>query len=147
MSQVTESSVLVQFVTQILPDFRSQIETLGGKVYRFMPNYAYVVAMDADTRAAVAQLPYVRWIGPYEPAYRVERFLRETRKPPVAAFRRAGVPMALATDCNPGTSPCTSPLLMMNMACVDFGLTPAEALAGFTVKSLSRLFSPTIMPS
>jgi imidazolonepropionase len=66
-------------------------------------------------------------------------FLRETRKPPVAAFRRAGVPMALATDCNPGTSPCTSPLLMMNMACVDFGLTPAEALAGFTVHAARAL--------
>jgi imidazolonepropionase len=66
-------------------------------------------------------------------------FLRETRKPPVAQFRRAGVPMALATDCNPGTSPCTSPLLMMNMACVDFGLTPAEALAGFTVHAARAL--------
>jgi imidazolonepropionase len=59
-------------------------------------------------------------------------FLHETQKPPVEKFRQAGVPMALATDCNPGTSPCTSPLLMMNMACVLFGLTPAEALAGFT---------------
>ncbi len=59
-------------------------------------------------------------------------FLRETRKPPVDLLRRKGVAMAIATDCNPGTSPTTSPLLMMNMACVNFGLTPAEALAGFT---------------
>ncbi|HSO18172.1 MAG TPA: imidazolonepropionase, partial [Desulfosarcina sp.] len=59
-------------------------------------------------------------------------FLRETRKPPVDLLRRHGIPMALATDCNPGTSPTTSPLLMMNMACVPFELTPAEALAGFT---------------
>jgi imidazolonepropionase len=50
----------------------------------------------------------------------------------VRALREAGVPMALATDCNPGTSPTTSPTLMMNMACTLFGLTTAEALAGFT---------------
>jgi len=58
--------------------------------------------------------------------------LRESRAPPVAALRAAGVPIALATDCNPGTSPTTSPTLMMNMACTLFGLTTAEALAGFT---------------
>mgnify|MGYP000477664757 FL=1 len=66
-------------------------------------------------------------------------FIHETQKPPVEAFRQAGVPMALATDCNPGTSPCTSPLLMMNMACVNFGLTPAEALAGFTANAARAL--------
>jgi imidazolonepropionase len=58
--------------------------------------------------------------------------LRETRLPPVAALRAAGVPIAVATDCNPGTSPLTSPLLAMNMACTLFRLTPAEALAGMT---------------
>jgi imidazolonepropionase len=58
--------------------------------------------------------------------------LRETQLPPVAALRNAGVPIALATDCNPGTSPTTSPTLMMNMACTLFGLTPSEALAAFT---------------
>lgn len=59
-------------------------------------------------------------------------FLNETRKPPVDLMRRHGVAMAVATDCNPGTSPTTSLLLMMNMACVLFGLTPEEALAGVT---------------
>ena len=59
--------------------------------------------------------------------------LRETRLPPVAAFRAHGVPMAVATDCNPGTSPTTSLLLMLNMACTLFRLTPEEALAGATV--------------
>lgn len=59
-------------------------------------------------------------------------FLRETRLPPIEALRRAGVPMALATDCNPGSSPCTSLLLMLNMACTLFRLTPYEALAGIT---------------
>jgi len=58
--------------------------------------------------------------------------LRETRVPPVAALRARRVPMAVATDCNPGTSPVTSLLLMLNMACTLFGLTPAEALAGVT---------------
>jgi imidazolonepropionase len=58
--------------------------------------------------------------------------LRETRPPPIAALRRHGVPMAVSTDCNPGTSPATSLLLMLNMACTLFGLTPEEALAGAT---------------
>lgn len=58
--------------------------------------------------------------------------LRETRLPPVDALRARGVPIAIATDCNPGTSPATSLPLMMNMACTLFGLTPAEALAGVT---------------
>jgi imidazolonepropionase len=58
--------------------------------------------------------------------------LRETKKPPVALLRRYGVPMAVATDCNPGTSPVLSPTLMMSMACTLFGLTPEEALAGMT---------------
>lgn len=58
--------------------------------------------------------------------------LRETTKPPVDLFRRHAVPMAVATDCNPGSSPCTSLLLMLNMACTSFGLTPEEVLAGVT---------------
>ena len=58
--------------------------------------------------------------------------LRETQLPPVAALRAAGVPIAIATDCNPGTSPVTSLLLMLNMACTLFRLTPEEALAGAT---------------
>lgn len=59
-------------------------------------------------------------------------FLKETQKPPVDLLRRHGVPMAVATDCNPGTSPTTSLLLVLNMACTLFGLTPEEALAGAT---------------
>ncbi len=59
-------------------------------------------------------------------------FLRDTRKPPVEALRRAGVAMAVATDCNPGTSPVVSLLTSMTMACTQFGLTPDEALAGTT---------------
>lgn len=66
-------------------------------------------------------------------------FLRETRLPPVAELRRHGVRIALATDCNPGSSPLLSPLLTMNLACTLFRLTPAEALAGFTVNAAAAL--------
>ncbi|TMH28448.1 MAG: imidazolonepropionase, partial [Betaproteobacteria bacterium] len=66
-------------------------------------------------------------------------FLRETRLPPIAALRRHGVPIALATDHNPGSSPLSSPLLAMNMACTLFRLTPVEALAGFTVHAARAL--------
>ena len=59
-------------------------------------------------------------------------FLREEKTPPVELFRREGVPMMVATDLNPGSSPLRSPLLAMNMACTLFGLTPEEALAGVT---------------
>ena len=55
-------------------------------------------------------------------------FLRETQAPPLALLRDAGVPLAVATDCNPGTSPMTSLLLAMNMACTLWRLTPLEAL-------------------
>lgn len=65
--------------------------------------------------------------------------LRETQMPPVAAFRSHGVPMALATDCNPGSSPLTSLLLTMNMGCTLFGLTPEEALRGVTVHAAKAL--------
>lgn len=58
--------------------------------------------------------------------------LRETKLPPIDLLRSAGVPMAVSTDCNPGTAPASSPLLALNMACTQFRLTPAEALAGMT---------------
>ena len=59
-------------------------------------------------------------------------FLKETQRPPVVLLRHYGVPMAVATDFNPGTSPFISLHLAMNMACVQFGLTPEEAWAGVT---------------
>ncbi|MFQ6018585.1 MAG: imidazolonepropionase [Kiloniellaceae bacterium] len=59
-------------------------------------------------------------------------FLRQTKLPPVEALRRAGVAMALATDSNPGSAPVTSLLLMLNMACTLFRMTPEEALSGVT---------------
>lgn len=65
--------------------------------------------------------------------------LRETKAPPVEQFRRHGVPMALATDANPGSSPMTSLLLAMNMGCTLFRLTPEEALAGVTKNAARAL--------
>lgn len=65
--------------------------------------------------------------------------LGEAKPPPVAALRDAGVAMAVATDCNPGTSPLSSLLLAMNMGCTLFGLTPEEALAGTTRNAAAAL--------
>ncbi|MDQ2634953.1 MAG: imidazolonepropionase [Pseudomonadota bacterium] len=66
-------------------------------------------------------------------------FIRETRKPPIELFRRHGVRMAVATDCNPGTSPLTSLLLTMNMAATLFGMTVEECLAGVTREAARAL--------
>lgn len=59
-------------------------------------------------------------------------FLRETKRPPIAELRRFNVPIAISTDCNPGTSPLVSMPLALNLACTQYGLTPEEALAGAT---------------
>jgi imidazolonepropionase len=65
--------------------------------------------------------------------------LQEKKKPPVALLRKHKVPIAVATDCNPGTSPLLSPTLAMNMACTLFGLTPEEAVAGMTINAARAL--------
>lgn len=65
--------------------------------------------------------------------------IRETQEPPIAAFRKHGVPMALATDLNPGSSPLNSLLLTMNMGCTLFRMTPEEALAGVTRNAAQAL--------
>jgi imidazolonepropionase len=66
-------------------------------------------------------------------------FLRETRLPPIDTLRAAGVPIAIASDHNPGSSPGLSLLLMLNMACTLFRLTPEEALRGVTVHAARAL--------
>ena len=66
-------------------------------------------------------------------------FLGETQRPPIAALREAGVPIAVATDANPGTSPLSSMVTAMNMACILFGLTPVEALRGATIHAARAL--------
>ena len=65
--------------------------------------------------------------------------LQEIRKPPVQMLRDHAVPIAIATDCNPGTSPLLNPQLAMNMACTLFGLTPEEAIAGMTINAARAL--------
>lgn len=65
--------------------------------------------------------------------------LHQQDPPPVAALRQAGVPIAVATDCNPGTAPCTSILIALAMACTLFGLRPEEALQGATVNAARAL--------
>ncbi|CAN5364215.1 imidazolonepropionase [soil metagenome] len=66
-------------------------------------------------------------------------FIHETKKPPVESFRKHGVPIAIATDANPGTSPLLSPLLTMNMSATLFGLTVVECIAGFTREAARAL--------
>ena len=66
-------------------------------------------------------------------------YLRESTAPPVAALRAHGVPIAVATDCNPGSSPCTSLLAMLPLAAASFRLTPAETLAGVTREAARAL--------
>lgn len=75
-ADVSGQLFIVQFFTQPLRQLREVITRLGGTVYNFLPDNAYVVAMDIETRAQVEALPYVRWVGPYHPAYRLEEFLR-----------------------------------------------------------------------
>lgn len=81
----------------------------------------------AETGSVAVLLPYAFYC------------LSETRKPPVAAFRQWQVPMAVASDCNPGTAPTSSLLTCLNMACVLFGLTPEESLAGATTNASRAL--------
>lgn len=66
-------------------------------------------------------------------------FLRETQVPPIGLFRNEGVPMAVSTDCNPGTSPSTNLLLAMNMASTLFGLTTTESLRGATLNAAQAM--------
>lgn len=65
--------------------------------------------------------------------------LRETQKPPVQVFRDHNVPLALATDCNPGTSPMTSLLMTLNMGAILYGMTVSECLSGVTIHAAKAL--------
>ncbi|MBA17233.1 MAG: imidazolonepropionase [Sphingomonas sp.] len=90
--------------------------------------------LDADGAAAMARAGSVATLLPG-----AFYFLRDTRVPPIDALREAGVPMAVATDCNPGTSPLSSLLLAMNMAATLFRLTVDECLAGVTRNAAAAL--------
>jgi imidazolonepropionase len=107
-----------------------QLSDLKGAV--LAANYGALSAdhleyVEADGIAAMAKAGTVAVLLPG-----AFYFLRETKLPPVAALRQAGIAIALSTDCNPGSSPATSLLLMLNMAATFFRMTPEEALAGVT---------------
>ncbi|QIE45025.1 imidazolonepropionase [Pseudohalocynthiibacter aestuariivivens] len=114
-----------------------QLSNLGGA--KLAASYGAMSAdhieyLDEDGVAAMAEAGTVAVVLPG--AFYT---LRETQMPPIAALRKHGVPMALATDCNPGSSPMTSLLLTMNMACTLFRMTPEEALAGVTRHAAAAL--------
>ncbi|MDX1785321.1 MAG: imidazolonepropionase [Roseovarius sp.] len=114
-----------------------QLSNLGGA--KLAASYGAMSAdhieyLDEDGVAAMAEAGTVGVVLPG--AFYT---LRETQMPPIAALRKHGVPMALATDCNPGSSPMTSLLLTMNMACTLFRMTPEEALAGVTCHAAAAL--------
>ncbi len=94
----------------------------------------HIEHLDADGVAAMAAAGTVAVLLPG-----AFYFTRDTLVPPIDALRAAGVPLALATDCNPGTSPLTSPLLAMNMAATLFRMTVDECVAGFTREAARAL--------
>ncbi|WP_457645194.1 imidazolonepropionase [Profundibacter sp.] len=114
-----------------------QLSNLGGA--KLAASYGalsvdHIEHLDDDGVAAMAQAGTIAVILPG--AFYT---LRETQIPPIAALRKKNVPMSLASDCNPGSSPMTSLLLTMNMACTLFLMTPQEALAGVTRHAAAAL--------
>jgi hypothetical protein len=81
-----ESLYIVQFVTQPLEEFRRGIRALGGTILKYVANDAYIVKLKPAARDAIADLPFVRWVGPYHPAYRLEPPLLERFGGPGAAL-------------------------------------------------------------
>lgn len=114
-----------------------QLSNLGGA--KLAAGYGALSAdhleyLDAESARAMVEAGTVAVLLPG--AY---YFLREKQAPPIALLRQAEARIALATDCNPGSSPLSSLLLAMNMGCTLFGLTPEEALAGVTREAASAL--------
>jgi len=104
----TNEVYIVQFHTQPLQVFRERIETLGGTVHKFLNQHAYVVRMTPEVRDLVADLPYVRWVGAFHPAYRLEELLideikqgssaAQTRKYSIMLHERGPWPQQLVAD-------------------------------------------------
>jgi imidazolonepropionase len=114
-----------------------QLSDLGGAVMAAQRGALSVDHLEYLAAADVARLAQSETVAVLLPgAFYV---LRETQLPPLAALREHKVPMALASDANPGSSPITSLLLVMNMACTLFRLTPAEALRGVTINAARAL--------
>ena len=114
-----------------------QLSDLGGAVMAATRGALSVDHIEYLAAADVASLAQSETVAVLLPgAFYV---LRETQLPPLAALREHKVPMALASDANPGSSPVTSLLMVMNMACTLFRLTPAEALRGVTINAARAL--------
>lgn len=88
---------VVQFVTQPLEIFADQIRAAGGTLHRYIAHYAWLVEMNPTTRVAVTALPYVRYVGPYHPAYRLEPYLRENLDAAATLFQREHYNIAVMT--------------------------------------------------
>lgn len=114
-----------------------QLSPLGGAALAARHGALSADHLEHATEADVAAMAAAGTVAVLLPG--AFYFMRETKLPPIAALRAAGVPIALATDCNPGTSPLTSPLLVLNMAAMLFRLTVAEALRGITVNAARAL--------
>lgn len=114
-----------------------QLSALGGASLAARHGALSADHLEHATPADVAEMASAGTVAVLLPgAY---YFMRETQLPPIAVLRAAGVPIALATDCNPGTSPLTSPLLVLNMAATLFHLTVEEALRGMTINAARAL--------
>jgi imidazolonepropionase len=107
-----------------------QLSDLGGAALAARYNALSADHLEYTSEAGVAAMAKAGTVAVLLPG--AFYFLRETKLPPIAQFRAAGVPIAVATDSNPGSAPVTSMLLMLSMACTLFRMTPEEALAGVT---------------
>jgi imidazolonepropionase len=114
-----------------------QLSDLGGAALAARFNALSADHLEYTSDAGVAAMAKAGTVAVLLPG--AFYFLREKQLPPIAQLRTAKVPIALATDSNPGSSPVTSPLLMLNMACTLFRLTPEEALAGVTRHAATAL--------
>lgn len=114
-----------------------QLSSLGGGALAARFNALSADHLEYATESDVAAMSQSGTVAVLLPG--AFYLLRETQRPPVALFRQYGVPMALASDANPGTSPALSLRLMLNMGCTLFGMTPEEALAGVTLHGARAL--------
>ncbi len=114
-----------------------QLSDLGGAALAARHGALSADHLEYTNEAGVAAMAAAGTVAVLLPA--AYYALRETRSPPIAALRSHDVPMAVATDLNPGTSPLRSQRLAMNLACTLFGLTAQEALRGATVHAAAAL--------
>jgi imidazolonepropionase len=114
-----------------------QLSDLGGAALAAHHHALSADHLEYTSEAGVAALARAGTVAVLLPG--AFYFLREKQLPPIEALRRHHVPIAISTDCNPGSSPTTSILLMLNMACTLFRLTPEEALAGTTIHAARAL--------